>query len=80
MRFRLLLIDRNRGERPALAEAGPTILGRSLMNERHEILRSGSFVDAAISVASFIVELAGRSVYSIGESSDRVRPEDDTLK
>jgi hypothetical protein len=47
------------------------------MNERHEILRSGSFVDAAISVASFIVELAGRSVYSIGESSDRVRPESD---
>jgi hypothetical protein len=30
------------------------------MNEHHEILRIGSFGDAAISVASFIAKLAGR--------------------
>jgi len=47
------------------------------MTECHESLRSRPFARAEISVASFIAKLAGRSVYSIKELSDSVRPKGD---
>jgi hypothetical protein len=48
--------------------------GRSLTVERNKSLRSRSVARAMIPVAPFVAKVAGSSVYSIGESSDPVRP------